>query len=34
LLPVFVLLGVPVYLSARRRLLLELPLLSRDEEMK
>ncbi|HZX55788.1 MAG TPA: hypothetical protein VFE86_13965, partial [Ilumatobacteraceae bacterium] len=31
LLPVFLLLGVPVYLSARRRLLLELPLLSRDE---
>ena len=34
LLPVFVLLGVPVYLSARRRLLLELPLLTRDEESK
>ena len=32
LLPVFLLLGIPVYLSARRRLLLELPLLSRDEE--
>ena len=34
LLPVFALLGVPVYLSARRRLLLELPLLTRDEEIK
>jgi hypothetical protein len=32
LLPVFLLLGVPVYLSARRRLLLELPLLGREEE--
>jgi hypothetical protein len=32
LLPFFILLGVPVYLSARRRLLLELPLLSRVKE--
>jgi hypothetical protein len=33
LLLIWALLGVPAYLSARRRLLLELPMLTRDEEL-
>jgi hypothetical protein len=32
LLMIWALLGVPAYLSARRRLLLELPMLTRDED--